>query len=183
MRVLLLVVVTSVLNFFLQTSYAAYNRADWPHWLDEDHDCQNTRAEVLISSSQTAVTFTNSKGCVVATGRWFDKYTEKVYFQASDLQIDHVVPLKHASDHGGEAWPRANKAVYANDRRNLLAVDGPTNMRKGAKGPDQWRPPRSYWCEYAKRWILIKDTYDLSYGANETVALNEMLEACDEFIR
>jgi hypothetical protein len=27
-----------------------YNRNDWPHWSDDDKDCQNTRHEILISS-------------------------------------------------------------------------------------------------------------------------------------
>ena len=38
-----------------------YNRKDWPHWIDEDGDCQNTRQENLIATSKVAVQFKNAK--------------------------------------------------------------------------------------------------------------------------
>jgi hypothetical protein len=28
-----------------------YNKSDWPQWLDDDEDCQNTRHEILIQTS------------------------------------------------------------------------------------------------------------------------------------
>ena len=45
----------------------AYDRDDWRHWEDFDGDCQNTRHELLIVSSIFPVTFTNARGCTVAT--------------------------------------------------------------------------------------------------------------------
>ena len=39
-----------------------YDRADWPHWIDDDSDCQNTRHEMLISTSNIAVMFKTDRG-------------------------------------------------------------------------------------------------------------------------
>ncbi|GEM_PF-975720 len=44
-----------------------YDRRAFPHWLDEDGDCQDTRAEVLISQSVSEVTFSDDTSCYVTS--------------------------------------------------------------------------------------------------------------------
>jgi len=123
------------------TPSARYNRKDWPHWIDEDNDCQNTRAEVLIESSQVPVKFKRNRGCSVSHGLWVEPYTGMTFTQASDLDIDHVVPLAHAHRTGGANWSRKQKRQFANDPDNLIAVDDRTNQEKSDKGPVRWKPP------------------------------------------
>ena len=77
-----------------------YNRKDWPHWIDADNDCQNTRHELLINTSDAPVQFKNNKRCTVRYGEWYGVYTGQTFTKASDLDIDHVVPLAHAHRHG-----------------------------------------------------------------------------------
>ena len=67
-----------------------YNRTDWPHWIDEDKDCQNTRAEILIYHSAIPVTFQKDNHCTVKSGRWTGVYTGQVFTNASDIDIDHI---------------------------------------------------------------------------------------------
>jgi hypothetical protein len=81
-----------------------YERRDWMHWLDEDGDCQNARHEVLIRQSRTEVTFKTDKQCQVITGEWLCPYTGQIITQASELHIDHVVPMAHAHRMGGWEW-------------------------------------------------------------------------------
>ncbi len=156
-----------------------YNRKDWPHWIDIDGDCQDTRAEILIRSSSTPVKFKRNKGCVVAHGEWFDVYTGKIFIKASDIDIDHIVPLSHAHKHGAADWNRNQKRSFANDPENLLPVEDNANQSKGDKGPDLWKPYKeSYWCEYANRWMDIKIKYELEIKPPEQAALDQMINTC-----
>lgn len=113
-----------------------YNRKDWPHWIDTDGDCQNTRAEILISQSQVPVTFRNKRRCSVIKGQWFDPYSGKTWFKAADVDIDHLVPLAWAHIHGGSNWNKSKKRQFANDLENLIAVEDNLNQAKGSKSPD-----------------------------------------------
>ena len=85
----------------ISSSIPEYNRDDWNHWIDENGDCQNTRHEVLIEESFETVTYTNDTFCSVSTGKWFGNYTGQYYYNASELDIDHFIPLKNAHQSGG----------------------------------------------------------------------------------
>jgi hypothetical protein len=139
---------TFSLSDAIELDLLTYDRSTWKHWEDFDGDCQNTRHELLIASSEVPVTFTSSTGCTVATGQWLDPYTGDTYTLASDLDIDHVIPLNYAHLHGGAIWSAFVKKLFANDPENLLAVDDGENQSKSAKGPSQWLPPdESNHCE------------------------------------
>ena len=156
-----------------------YDRSTWEHWIDEDKDCQDLRAEILIATSQTPVTYRKAKGCVVATGRWYGEYTGLIYDSASKVDIDHVVPLKHAHDHGGFKWSLEQKRKFANDQFNLLAVQSTANRRKSAQGPHEWMPPlESYGCAYLERWAAIKKLYKLKVGKEEKKFIREYNKGC-----
>ena len=161
----------------------AYDRDDWLHWVDEDDDCQNTRHEVLIDESRTPVTYKDDRRCQVETGLWLGKFVGATVTEASELDIDHLVPLANAHRSGGWAWTSKRKQLFANsldDPGHLIAVTSGANRSKGAKSPDQWRPPdESYWCEYATDWTRTKSTWQLTATRDEAGALGEMLQTCD----
>ncbi|MGK0472302.1 MAG: hypothetical protein ACJAR0_002783 [Candidatus Azotimanducaceae bacterium] len=148
-----------------------YNRRDWKHWIDEDGDCQNTRAEILIRDSKTPVKFKANEMCVVVTGLWELPYSVGSVTNARQLDIDHIVPLKWAHGHGGDRWSLQKKEAFANDPENLLATYSSANRSKGAKGPDDWLPKINR-CEYATRWQYLIDKYELAVVPVEGAALS-----------
>ena len=153
-----------------RSSYSTlYDRDDWGGWIDEDGDCQNTRAEILIRDSQAKVSF---DGCRVVSGRWSLPYSGGSTTSASQIDIDHIIPLKWAHGHGGDRWSSARKQAFANDPENLLATYYSANRSKGAKGPDQWMPEINR-CSYAQRWEGLIEKYGLLTTAGEIVALKK----------
>jgi len=156
-----------------------YDRGTWKHWEDFDGDCQNTRHELLIASSEVPVTFTQTSGCTVATGQWLGSYTGSTYTLASDIDIDHVIPLNYAHLHGGAVWSPFVKKLFANDPENLLAVDDGENQSKSAKGPSEWMPRDvSNHCEYARKWDFLMNKYELVLGAEDLAAVGQVLKGC-----
>ena len=90
------------------------------------------------------------------------------------------MPLANAWRSGASYWDNEERERYANDPEVLLSVEDNANQSKGDKGPEAWKPPNeAVWCDYAVRWIGIKDKYDLSVNEQEKAALVEMLDACE----
>ena len=132
------------------------------------------------------VAFRSESECMVTEGEWFAAFTGTTVTNPGDLDIDHLVPLANAHRSGGWAWSPEQKREYANsldDPDHLIAVTlQRANRSKGAKGPEEWRPPdESYWCEYATDWIRVKlNAWNLSATLAEADALMAMLATCDE---
>jgi hypothetical protein len=111
----------------------------------------------------------------VVRGRWNDPYTGKIFSNARDLDIDHMVPLAWAHAHGADQWDAAQRRKFANDPINLFAVEASANRAKGAKGPLDWLPPdAAYRCEYITRFHRIVLTYKLSYSASEASNMDRL---------
>ncbi len=159
-----------------------YSRLAFGNWKDADHDCQYTRHEVLVSESEIAVTFKGNSDCFVDAGEWYDPYTDSVITSASQLDVDHMVPLANAYRSGGWGWSNEKKHAYMNfmaDQDHLIAVSKSANRSKSDRGPEDWRPPNEgYWCEYAQNWTSIKNTWGLTATSSEQSALSEMLDTC-----
>lgn len=151
---------------------SAYHRKDWKHWIDADKNCFNTRHEILKARSEIPVIL-NLKGCRVLQGKWRDYYFNEWHFKSKTVDIDHLVPLKHAHDHGGADWSRQKKQLFANDPENLVITNKKYNRMKGAKSPAEWLPVQlEYACRYYRDWMKIKIKYQLQISQQEKDSLD-----------
>jgi hypothetical protein len=159
-----------------------FDRTRWHVWTDVDHDCQDTRAEVLIQESRLPVAFRPGGQCTVATGLWSSPYTGANLTSAASLDIDHLVPLANAYRSGAWRWNDDQRSRYANDLgdpEQLVAVELGLNRSKGDSGPDEWRPPNpDTWCAYAQAWLRVKARWQLTVTPAERSSLAEMLAHC-----
>lgn len=156
----------------------AYSRSLFKHWVDEDRDGCNTRAEVLIE--EAIVKPKIGKKCVLTGGKWLSPYDNKVTSKFSDLDIDHLVPLAEAWRSGAWAWTPTQRQAFANDlseSRALVAVSLGLNRSKGDKDVANWLPKVDT-CQYFESWIIVKKKYSLTVDLNEAQRINVAIGEC-----
>lgn len=150
-----------------------------------ENNCYNTRARVLIRDSSVPVTF-RSSGCTVDRGHWEEPYTGRAYTEASDIQIDHFVPLKNAYISGAYKWNKTQRCLYANFMGNefhLLPVFGRENSMKGDRTPEEYMPPNTaYRCQYLQQWLKVKLIWNLALTESEKDSIVKQVQEnhCDQ---
>ncbi|MEU0221854.1 HNH endonuclease family protein [Streptomyces sp. NPDC006265] len=154
-----------------------YDRDLFPHWITQSGTC-NTR-EVVLKRDGTNVQQNSS--CAATSGSWYSPYDGATWTAASDLDIDHLVPLAEAWDSGAGSWTTSRRQSFANDltRPQLIAVTDNVNQSKGDQDPATWMPSRTtYRCTYVRAWVQVKYYYDLSVDSAEKSALQNYLAGC-----
>ena len=158
-------------------SSTGYSRDKFPHWITISGAC-NTRETVLKRDGTGVVT---DSSCAATSGTWYSPYDGATWHAASDVDIDHVVPLSNAWRTGASSWTTARRQAFANDLSypQLIAVTDNVNQSKGDQSPATWKPSRTaYWCTYAKMWIHVKYRYSLTINSTEEDQLYRMLSYC-----
>ena len=111
------------------------------------------------------------------TGRWISPFTGQVIQNASNIDIDHVVPLAWSWPRGAGQWTREKREQFANDSMNLWPVELSLNRSKGAKGPNEWLPPAGQ-CGYVARFYRIVKLYKLQPRPPENEWMRAFLDSC-----
>ncbi len=151
------------------------------------HNGCDTRNDILRRDldPESLVLKEGTHDCVALAGTLHDPYSgQDIEFQrgaqtSRAVQIDHVVPLADAWQKGAQQWSPEKRRDFANDPRNLLAVDGPLNQQKGAGDAATWLPPnKGFRCEYARRIVEVKAAYEIWVTEAEKNALSRLLNVC-----
>jgi hypothetical protein len=152
------------------------------HWVDVDRDCQTARAEVLIAETLAPVTFTTTKNCTVATGRWYSYYDARTFTTASEVSVDHMVALAEAWDSGASLWTAADRQAFANDLgdpRSLIGVSISSNSSKSDSDPVDWLPANEK-CRYVADWVAVKIRWSLTVDQAEKDRLTQLAADCPD---
>lgn len=160
-----------------ESHQSSYRRELFPHWITITGTC-NTREQVLKRDGSNVQV---NSSCAPISGSWYSPYDGATWYNAADIDIDHIVPLAEAWRSGAWAWTTARREAYANDLGGpeLWAVTDRVNQAKGDKDPAAWQPPRAaFRCTYARAWIQVKWYYGLSVDSAEKAALQGMLATC-----
>ena len=154
-----------------------FSRAQFgPAWADVDRNGCDTRNDILARDMVGETFKARTHNCVVLTGTLQDPYTGKtIKFvrgpNSRAVEVDHVVSLANAWATGAQRLTPAQRWAFANDPLNLLAVDGPTNQRKGSGDAATWLPQASYRHDFVARQIAVKAKYGLWVTPAERDAL------------
>ncbi|MFC0548268.1 HNH endonuclease family protein [Kutzneria chonburiensis] len=167
----------SALTVKAEGSMSGYSRDRFPHWIIISGTC-DTRETVLKRDGKNVTT---NSACSATSGSWYSPYDGATWTAASDVDIDHVVPLAEAWRSGASSWTDAKRQQYANDLTDpqLIAVTDNVNQSKGDQDPSTWQPSRTaYRCTYAEMWVRVKYVWKLTLQSSEKSALTTMLNGC-----
>ncbi|OBZ73078.1 hypothetical protein A0H81_07100 [Grifola frondosa] len=168
---------TYLITVAVDSNSPAYSRDLFKTWDIISGTC-DTRETVLKRDGTNVMT---DSSCKPTSGNWVSPYDGVATTLSSDLDIDHLVPLKEAWLSGARDWTDAQREAFANDltRPQLVAVTDNLNESKGDKDPAEWMPPlASFQCTYVRAWVQVKYYYSLTVDTAEKAALEDILNSC-----
>jgi len=140
-------------------SASTYNRSDWisaSQW-------KKTRQKILVRDQ--------------VDGHWVCKYSGALIESSRKVDIDHVIPLKYANEHGGNQFSPDKKRRFANDDSNLVSASAHENRSKGDDGLSQYLPAKNT-CWYYRHWDYMSRKYGIKLKGADASILAKGLASC-----
>ena len=101
----------SQLTVAVESNTPAYSRDRFKTWDTISGTC-DTREYVLKRDGSNVVT---ASDCSATSGSWYSDYDGATWTASSDVDIDHLVPLKEAWISGAREWSDAQRETFANE--------------------------------------------------------------------
>lgn len=105
---------------------------------------------------------------------WICKYSNLIIKNATDIDVDHIVPLKFAWINGAYKWTTAQRLAFAIDPDNLISVNEHENRSKGDDGLLEYLPDNNV-DFYCKHWKIVTDKYKIKLSTAEIKVINASL--------
>lgn len=111
-------------------------------------------------------------------GLYYSPYTDQIYDDPREVDIEHIVARSEAHDSGLCARDLQTRRNFARDLDNLtLASPSVNRHQKVDKDLAQWLPAHNR-CWYVNQVIIVKRKYGLSWDSAERDAARAVLAAC-----
>ena len=155
-----------------------YDRDQFGQRLDVDRNGCDTRNDTLARDLTDVDAPARARSC---RARWPTRTPARRSRSCAArtpprVQIDHVVALSDAWQKGAQQLTADQRATFANDPLNLLAVDGDANAQKGDGDAATWLPTnKAFRCAYVARQVAVKANYGLWVTQPEHDAIARIL--------
>ncbi len=143
-------------------------------WGYSSKNCLSLRYEYLLARSKIEAT---TDGCRVVAGQWRARYSGVIVYDASEIEIDFIVPLKEVWISGADRWSRERRLEFTKDTENLAVALRSNNRSKGSKDIANWRPEEGK-CLYLWQWLAVKRKYELRLDQREREAIDRLRSEC-----
>ena len=163
-------------------STITYDRDAWGDWpyLERRGDCPwDLRMMLIADSARQSGGTVELEDCRIVTADIIDAYTGEIMMDVpgEHVEIDHLVPLRHAHNHGAAGWTDDQRRRYYTWTYNLRVVHRSTNRSKGSKPPWEWSPDVNR-CDYVRTWASVKTMHGLAVPLREAKWIGATLRNC-----
>ena len=92
--------------------------------------------------------------------QWICKYSGTIITNQTDIDVDHIIPLKYAWLHGASKWTFDKRKEFAVDPENLISVTEHENRSKGDDGLILYLPLNNK-AFYVTQWKTMAEKYGI----------------------
>lgn len=167
----------------------SFNETSFPHFISSDKNpcwsvknsilyAQKSEGKFVMQDAYRHETSDMTKACSIKEGTWIDTYTGKK-LSVDSANLDFVIPLQYANNHGASSWDNSKKQAFANDKDNFVVASTSAIAKRHGRTPAKWLPDNNkYACVLSKKFVSVANKYSLSITQDDKTALDKAISKC-----